>query len=539
MKAMSRDVLALAHVLWRDLNTPLTLKMKILADYGEWDQLASIRIDPSCYLDSPFGAFRLFCDYQGVSFLRKFPGLPLQDVNPREVAMKGFWLSEAQCFRTNQRLRRYRLDPVYLDNDEWIEPVIRRARNFLRRVMGSLPRQLEPRFGPGATFESKNEGVRPSELTVLDKLEHKPTATVCARPLVDHYLWPSAFGRVCGKLYPDRTIDLVSGNRFTTVPKDATKDRGICIEPGLNVWLQLGVGSVLKRRLLRVGLDLANGQTLHRRLASEASLSGKYATIDLSNASDTVSLELVKLLLPDDWYALLADLRSPKTFIDGKWVLLEKFSSMGNGFTFELETLIFAALLASIGLQPGVDSYVYGDDIIVPNSRAADVLAVLRFFGFTPNPSKTFSTGAFRESCGGDFFSGFWVTPFYLKKEPSQPSDWISVANALFRLGSSGFSRFASARYLCIGHIPSDVRKCKGPSRLGDLVIHCHPREWTLWYEASQCWFKAFVPLFRHVNPRRYDPLTQLAAALMGVPPEGPVPRGGTAGYRIKWVVSS
>ena len=143
----------------------------------------------------------------------------------------------------------------------------------------------------------------------------------------------------------------------------------------------------------------------------------------------------MKLFLPEDWFEVLDALRSPMTHVRddvvGKeaWVRLEKFSSMGNGFTFELETLLFAAITevtcdnADARLGSGI--WVYGDDIIYPSVHASAVASALRWCGFIPNKTKSFSTGPFRESCGGDYFLARNVRSYYIKDNPHEPSDWI------------------------------------------------------------------------------------------------------------------
>jgi hypothetical protein len=92
-----------------------------------------------------------------------------------------------------------------------------------------------------------------------------------------------------------------------------------------------------------------------------------------------------------------------------------KFCSMGNGFCFPLETLIFAACCHSVGAGiAGTDFSVYGDDIILRKAFAGDALKLLRVLGFSPNASKTFISGPFRESCGADWFGGVDVRPYIL-----------------------------------------------------------------------------------------------------------------------------
>lgn len=212
-----------------------------------------------------------------------------------------------------------------------------------------------------------------------------------------------------------------------TVPKSAKTDRVICYEPHMNIWLQLKVGTYLKGRLLRAGVNLRD-QSVNQRRALISSRTGDYATIDLSMASDTLALELVYELLPIDWAIYLDELRSKKTYWpDGVWRENQKFSSMGNGFTFELESLIFYALASAV--TPDVS--VFGDDIICPTGKANEVIRVLASAGFVVNSAKSFTHGPFRESCGMDGFCGVDVTPVYLRKLPSSRGDVAKLHNAI------------------------------------------------------------------------------------------------------------
>lgn len=58
--------------LYRAIDTPRSLACFMLAKYGEWDQLVSLTVDPSHYLDARSYAL----DCQATEFLRKCEDLP-------------------------------------------------------------------------------------------------------------------------------------------------------------------------------------------------------------------------------------------------------------------------------------------------------------------------------------------------------------------------------------------------------------------------------------------------------------------------------
>jgi hypothetical protein len=89
---------------------------------------------------------------------------------------------------------------------------------------------------------------------------------------------------------------------------------------------------------------------------------------------------------------------------------------MGNGATFELESLIFYSLLWSVCCQDEERTIsVYGDDLICPSDCYDEVLDALSLLGFVPNDEKSFGSGPFRESCGKDYWAGTNVRPVYVK----------------------------------------------------------------------------------------------------------------------------
>lgn len=234
--------------------------------------------------------------------------------------------------------------------------------------------------------------------------------------------------------WPDLIIEERPGNVLFTVPKKTDRDRVACKEPDLNMFMQKGLGDAIRVALKRTGINL-NDQSINRSLALRASQDGSMATLDLSSASDSVTTELVRLLLPVSWFTLLDSVRSPVTIIDGEEHSNWMFSSMGNGFTFELESLIFLALTRAVSYFRGVRGTVsvYGDDIICPTETAHYVSWVLSYFGFQVNTEKSFFDGPFRESCGGHYWNGVDITPFYIREPITDLEGLILLANNLRR----------------------------------------------------------------------------------------------------------
>lgn len=521
-------------------DTPRSLAAWLLFRENEVGQLVSLTTDPTHYLDHEADKFAR--DRACTDFFSKYRDFDL-GIDLEADCVSSFFADEEQCAKTNARLAPHLhngpfMDPADLHIHEFIVGVKRK----MHRLLGSLPLELEgSRFGPGATYGDKG-----TLTTVPDKMTSRLVTTRnawCMRPIWERTAWARAV-----TASPQSSPLFSQGNRFTSVPKSAKKLRGIAIEPSLNVFYQLGVGAVIRRKLRRAGIDLDFGQGIHRLRAKVASQSGLYSTIDLSSASDNVSTRLVEFLLPADWWQLLMTLRSPKTFINGKWVYLNKFSSMGNGFTFELETAIFYCIALTACDMSGCDSdvLVYGDDIIVPTQAGKLCCALLRYLGFRPNPKKTFLTGVFRESCGGDFFNGVAVRPFYLKEFPSEPHMTLSLINGLGRLAQSFDSHiirscFSSrARALAIEALPVHLRKLRGPEHLGDAVIYEDDvAMWQMSVKHGIRYIYCYLPIARKLPLHHWRPDVVFASALYGVPSDGVSSRDAISGHAIKRIAYS
>lgn len=507
-----------------ETDTPQSRQAKHLLREGRLAELSQLTHAPS-----DFQTYTEYFEYVQVrDILRK---LEIDNPDGQEAAEESFLACEAQCFESNWFLSR-------LSDNSAYRGLLEEASRLCSEVLGKVPNELRGRHGPGAVFNT----VR-NQTTGADKMQEVPTRTRDADIFLYHWR-ETAWGRGnSARRLPEPSV--VRGNRFTTVPKDLTKRRGICIEPSLNVFYQLAVGRHIRGRLkLVAGIDLEGGQMVHRQRAAEATLRDE-ATLDLSNASDTLCEELVKILIPSEWYELLSSLRSSHTLFKGAWYRLEKFSSMGNGFTFELETLCFWALIRAT-LGPSATVLVYGDDIIVPSAGFPAVVEVLKLSGFTPNPKKSFSEGPFRESCGGDYFWGVDVRPHFQKRLPHEPESIISLSNGLYRSlrklpCDHPFRRsLALARVRCLEALPVAIRSCIGPEALGDIVIHDdnweHPQHSRVVNSIRmfRCWKPAGA---RHKPWKCYDPEVVLACALLGVGDgaRGVTPRASITGFKLGW----
>jgi hypothetical protein len=226
----------------------------------------------------------------------------------------------------------------------------------------------------------------------------------------------------------------VGASRATTVEKSVDSRRMIAVEPVVNMFFQQGLMDALIRRLEAVGLDVTNVPEKHRQIAFESSVTASYDTIDFASASDCVSLQFLRWLIPPAWFFAINLVRCPSMSIGGTVHELEMISTMGNATTFPIETLVFWSIAVSsvmtvsepehkscIPSQEYFDTCsVFGDDCILPAKATSVFMDAATAVGFLINTEKSFFNGGnFRESCGGDFLHGYNVRPFYLKAPTS------------------------------------------------------------------------------------------------------------------------
>lgn len=478
--------------------------------------------------------------------IRKYPWpKDLVKLDPEAAALLKFRKSERKCKLINRRFR-------LLSKGSKYEGKLQKMRDIIRYVIGDEP-NLEDiiascGFGAGASL-----GVHGNSTHVAKKLSQpRWTCTPCTmtyaywglmgspqtRELL--YEWKGDFfstDHEVARCNFMQRLTTVTNNKISFVPKTAKTHRVIAVEPLLNGFVQKGIDEVLRKRLLRVGIDLSD-QSINQRLAKQGSVDDSdqgHVTIDLESASDSISIEMVKSLIPPAWFDLLNCVRSPEYELDGTMYRYQKFCSMGNGFCFPLETLIFFASVASCegcGLAK-IDFSVYGDDIIVRKRISPTVLANLKLLGFKANRQKTFLEGPFRESCGADYFGGVDVRPYTLDHPLDSLQEVFKWLNLTTR-NQLATDFFRPVRDLVLSWIPSAFqffRPQVGPS---DTGINCSGLEFMS--SQSVSWNRSrFVwkwQELRHRPIRDESPYASLYlrssvdmyAILYGVPSQGYLP---------------
>jgi hypothetical protein len=237
--------------------------------------------------------------------------------------------------------------------------------------------------------------------------------------------------------------DLAIGGvgRLEFVPKNAEKARGINLEMKEHMFPQQIFRDTLYAWLeshpLTKGHVNFHDQTVNQRLALEASRTGKYATVDITEASNSVTRVHVDNTFDDvEILGLLNSLRSRFTRATimhnapgGEGSVREvlfaenrKYAPMGSALCFPVEALFFWAVARSTiqfacdrdSLRDKMDVnrvWVYGDDLIFTVGYRDLISQVFGELKVKINEAKSFSKGLFRESCGVDAYDGMDVTP--------------------------------------------------------------------------------------------------------------------------------
>jgi hypothetical protein len=278
-----------------------------------------------------------------------------------------------------------------------------------------------PKHGPGATADRLRANAKYRQHTWPSRLEKWFPMELYLLPSPRYYEELAEIDI----LEPETEIPV----RIISVPKTLKTPRIIGIEPTAMQYAQQSLLPLILEGIKDFHLGSFLGfddQTPNQRMAKEGSRTGKLATLDLSEASDRVSNQLVRNLALSEGPTLQAiqACRSTKADVPGHGVIpLDKFASMGSALTFPIEAMVFLTIIL-IGIERSLSTQmtpellselrgsvrVYGDDILVPVEHVRSVIDTLELFGARVNRNKSFWNGKFRESCGREYYDGHDVS---------------------------------------------------------------------------------------------------------------------------------
>nr|QDH90726.1 MAG: RNA-dependent RNA polymerase [Leviviridae sp.] len=315
--------------------------------------------------------------------------------------------------------------------------------------------KIIPKHGPGSTADGLTSNGKFNQAVWTNRLEDSGLAA--GENLLPNWSFYDQLGGV-DFLEPGAEVPV----KVTLVPKTLKTPRVIAMEPACMQYMQQAVLSSFLRHFYRddflskvIGFD---DQLPNQELARQGSLDQRTATLDLSDASDRVSNQLVRSMF-SRWPHLFAAVdatRSRRAVVPASGThRLAKYASMGSALCFPVEAMVFTTVIflgiqrslnTSLSRQDLIDLVgsvrIYGDDLIVPVDHVTSVVRMLEHFGAQVGTSKSFWTGKFRESCGREYFNGHDVCITRVRQAfPTQRQDvtevesLVSLRNQLFMSG--------------------------------------------------------------------------------------------------------
>jgi hypothetical protein len=423
------------------LDCPRALTVWLLYESKEHNQLVALKSNPEEF-DSP-EEFRN--SYLATKLLSKANFLET-GIDRKQVALEKFFEFEERCSVQNRYFQNLDTHPQFTNEYACILSDMRAKISSILGTYNAEEFANGGNWGPGVSTLVKGE-----EVSAFNKFRDERGITREMYSLIRpwfHRAYPLWRSEQLGLKAEDSFV-IESGNTVLTVPKDSKTERVIACEPGINLWFQQSVGKMLVKRLGRVGIDLTT-QENNQHAAYLSSKTDELATVDFSSASDSISKAVVEDLLPPRWFTLMNSSRSHFRQAEPAAIKWNKFSSMGNAYTFPLQSLIFYACAFAVckKLQLPVHGIcVFGDDVLLPKQAYKLFSAFSAFLGFEVNLKKSFSSGYFRESCGAHYYAGVDCKPYYLK-------DRIRSVVGLYQAYNS--VRLLSHR--CMQKVACDVR---------------------------------------------------------------------------------
>lgn len=261
--------------------------------------------------------------------------------------------------------------------------------------------------------------------------------------------------------------------KVKAVPKSYKTPRIIAEEDAYRQFHMQAIRRALEVCLTDNGFDKMldlHDQRPNRDLCQNGSVSGHYATIDLSSASDSISRALVWKIFPSNVFREMmkflpthCEVVNPQ---NGRVELrkLHMFCTSGSALTFATESIVFLAIailakqMCKVWNRSRIyEPHIFGDDMVVDVQTFDTVCDLLNKLGFTVNDTKSFSAeSGYRESCGVEYSFGLDTNSKYF---PRSTMKWGSnsiptTVSELVALEKRVFS-FPTARRFLIAFIRS------------------------------------------------------------------------------------
>lgn len=211
-------------------------------------------------------------------------------------------------------------------------------------------------------------------------------------------------------------------SKIVCVPKSYKSARVIAEESAVNAFIGQSVNKFIWGKTNVSEYYDPSTQAPNRADAIYGSLDGHIATIDSSSASDSVSKELLRLVMPPRVYNLIMEAASTHALVGNKSVKLYIALTSGTGLTFTTETIVFIIIVrvayswyTTYTGEELLPFHVFGDDITI-DARVYDlVVEIMTECGFVVNLEKSYSSGTlYRESCGVEAYHGYhWDATYY------------------------------------------------------------------------------------------------------------------------------
>lgn len=315
------------------------------------------------------------------------------------------------------------------------DPILLGANTLIREIFSDFRwDDLASGHGPGSV--SDLEFARK-----FDSVYHAPHSEGRYSPFYGHDHFTSDMWRI-GSGDHNAFIGAGSTSEVLFVPKDSRGPRTICRESTGHMLVQQGLMKYMVNRLENHSLTKGRvnfiDQSVNQTKALISSVTREYSTLDLSDASDRVSVALFEHLFADTelGYAIMVTRSSFARFphisdptgvqcVGDNRCKLRKLAPMGSAVCFttlavSVWSLLYTALVLSGREDLATRVYIYGDDIVVPTECYSQCIMILENYYLLVNKAKSFSNGWFRESCGMDALAGHDVTPVRLRYFPTQ-----------------------------------------------------------------------------------------------------------------------